>query len=165
MSDYKGTGTMGTGSPFPPERCDVCKRLIWSDREGRVCTETNGYECKAVAQAAAYKRAWQRDMEKGREFLAERDAARAEVERLRGSLEAIAEYGMDWTVGADANLARVQAMAERALRPPGNTASTAAVFMAGNHPSCPECASVMIPDGDRVKCVNCGRTAVTGEAQ
>jgi hypothetical protein len=70
------------------ERCDVCKRLIWSDREGRVCTETNGYECKAVAQAAAYKRAWQRDLEKGREFLAERDAARAEVERLRGALEA-----------------------------------------------------------------------------
>jgi hypothetical protein len=44
---------MGAGSPFPPERCEACKRLIWSDREGRVCTEAHGYECRTVAQLAA----------------------------------------------------------------------------------------------------------------
>ena len=30
-----------------------------------------------------------------------------------------------------------------------------------NGPTCPECNCIMIPDGDKVKCVNCGTTAAS----
>jgi hypothetical protein len=159
----------------PYEQSDLEHMVKAPSQYDGTCRRLADELMKAREHRDEYKRAWQRDMEKGREFLAERDAARAEVERLtvenerlealfqqtngmrchsswvakaqrlQGALEAIAEYAMDWTVGADANLARVQAMAETALRPPeAYPTSTPAKHEC---PSCDLDDSVEIPAG------------------
>lgn len=55
----------------------------------------NCYRCnlaRALEARDDYKQAWQRDLAKGREFLAERDAARADVSRMREALVWIGEH-------------------------------------------------------------------------
>lgn len=112
-----------------------------------------------LADAQEYKRevaSLTRERDEARRFLKEAgdemrarwnaiNESLAENRRLQGALEAIAEYEMDWTVGADANLARVQAIAEGAIRPPeADPSSTPAKHEC---PSCDLDDSVKVPPG------------------